>query len=50
MLGEDAVKDKKKEEEEAAKKEEQAKVTWYHEGSDGLRAARFWIADYSLPR
>ncbi len=23
---------------------------WYHEGSPDLMAARFWIADYSMPR
>ena len=23
---------------------------WYHEGSGELMAARYWIADYSMPR
>lgn len=26
------------------------KNRWYHEGSEALRKARLWIADYSLPR
>lgn len=25
-------------------------VTWYHQGSDELQIARYWIAQYSLPR
>ena len=25
-------------------------MTWYHEGSDELQLARYWIAQYSLPR
>ena len=28
----------------------QENITWYHEGSDALKEARFWIAEYSLPR
>ncbi len=23
---------------------------WYHQGPEGLSAARMWIAEYSLPR
>ena len=48
-LGKDAVRDKK-EHEEAVKKKEEATVTWYHEGSENLKSARLWIAEYSLAR
>uniref|UniRef100_H2ZDF3 Pre-mRNA processing factor 4 (PRP4)-like domain-containing protein n=1 Tax=Ciona savignyi TaxID=51511 RepID=H2ZDF3_CIOSA len=28
----------------------QSLTTWYHEGSESLKTARLWIAQYSLPR
>ena len=28
----------------------QANKTWYHEGSESLLKARYWIAEYSIPR
>lgn len=50
-MGENAIGQKVVEEEGGRKlvhKEHEA--TWYHEGPESLRAARFWIANYSLPR
>ncbi|XP_077986471.1 U4/U6 small nuclear ribonucleoprotein Prp4-like [Glandiceps talaboti] len=37
---------------EPAKVEEKQyeQKTWYHEGPPGLKKARYWIAEYSLPR
>lgn len=34
----------------ALKEQQDTSQTWYHEGSEALRLARLWIADYSLPR
>ncbi|XP_066900825.1 U4/U6 small nuclear ribonucleoprotein Prp4 [Halyomorpha halys] len=48
-LGEDAIQ-KKQEEEEEKLKQERDQETWYHEGSETLRAARLWIAKFSVPR
>jgi U4/U6 small nuclear ribonucleoprotein PRP4 len=31
-------------------KDQDNNQTWFHEGSDQLRLARIWIAEYSLPR
>lgn len=54
MLGENAINKRLDEEDskKAAMKEQQQDTsqTWYHEGSEALRIARLWIADYSLPR
>eukprot|EP00795_Rhopilema_esculentum_P010529 gene10529-19256_t len=36
--------------EEKEKVAESAQEVWYHEGSDALKKARQWIAEYSLPR
>lgn len=41
---------KKKVEETQEEKKESDNVTWYHEGSDSLKHARLWLANYSLPR
>lgn len=49
-LGEDAVKKKKEEEYIQEEKEKEYEATWYHEGSKGLKAARLWIARYSIPK
>ncbi|XP_071490179.1 U4/U6 small nuclear ribonucleoprotein Prp4-like [Diadema antillarum] len=52
-LGEMADQDKqaKKASREKAKEEQAEKeTTWYHEGPESLKSARFWIAEYSLPR
>ncbi|XP_075221896.1 U4-U6 small nuclear riboprotein factor 60K [Lycorma delicatula] len=49
-LGEDAIQRKQEEEEERLQQEKDQETTWYHEGSDSLREARLWIADYSLRR
>lgn len=54
MLGENAINKRLDEEDnkKAAMKEQQQDTsqTWYHEGSEALRIARLWIADFSLPR
>lgn len=54
-MGENAIGQKVVEQEEGGgggrkhvQKEHEA--TWYHEGPESLRTARFWIANYSLPR
>ncbi|XP_071820495.1 U4/U6 small nuclear ribonucleoprotein Prp4-like [Apostichopus japonicus] len=50
-LGEVQSKKQKAEEEERQKKKmEEEETTWYHEGPESLKTARFWIADYSVPR
>lgn len=49
-LGENAIKQKQTEEEERKQLQKEQETTWYHEGPESLRIARFWIADYSLPR
>lgn len=49
-LGENAIKQKQTEEEERKQLQKEQETTWYHEGPESLRMARFWIADYSLPR
>ncbi|KAK3088517.1 hypothetical protein FSP39_020089 [Pinctada imbricata] len=49
-IGTEALKKKREEEALEKKKREEENITWYHEGSDSLRNARFWIAKYSLPR
>lgn len=49
-LGETASKQKLAEEEEKKQLQKEQETTWYHEGPDALRIARFWIAHYSLPR
>lgn len=53
MLGENAI--SKRFDDEDGKKpsmreQQDTSQTWYHEGSEALRLARLWIADYSLPR
>lgn len=49
-LGEDAITQKIADEEERKQLQKEHETTWYHEGPEALRTARFWIADYSLPR
>lgn len=49
-LGENAISKKIAEEEERKQVQKDQESTWYHEGPDSLRTARFWIANYSLPR
>ena len=41
---------REKESEKDSDKEKTSQTTWYHEGSDELRLARYWIACYSIPR
>ena len=41
---------RKKEEQEKREEESQNEITWYHEGSDEVRLARIWLAEYSLKR
>ncbi|XP_077862427.1 U4/U6 small nuclear ribonucleoprotein Prp4-like [Saccoglossus kowalevskii] len=48
-LGEEYVLKEKKEEPQKTEKKYEQK-TWYHEGPASLKQARYWIADYSLPR
>lgn len=54
MLGENVRKDDDEPRKAAPTYQQQQQqdnsVTWYHEGSDALRTARLWIADFSLPR
>ncbi len=51
QLGEDAVRKKLAEDEERMREaREHDETTWYHEGPQELKAAREWIARYSLPR
>ncbi|CAH1786164.1 unnamed protein product [Owenia fusiformis] len=50
VIGADAIKKKRLEEEKQRKKDEEDNVTWYHEGTDSLKEARLWLAEYSLPR
>ncbi|CAF4625042.1 unnamed protein product [Rotaria sp. Silwood1] len=45
-----AQKLRKKEEDDKRIEDKKEEVTWYHEGSDELQIARYWIAQYSLPR
>ena len=50
-LGDDALKKTvDQEDDKAEEKEDKSGKTWYHEGSETLRLARLWIAEYSLPR
>lgn len=48
--GEDTLKKQKAEEEISKKKKEEENITWYHEGTESLKEARLWIAEYSIPR
>ncbi|XP_015789553.1 U4/U6 small nuclear ribonucleoprotein Prp4 [Tetranychus urticae] len=48
-LGEDAIK-KTKDEEKVDEKERDPNTTWYHEGPNSLKAARIWLAEYSIVR
>ena len=50
VIGQDAIKKKKEAYIERKIKEDQENVTWYHEGSETLKTARLWIADYSIKR
>lgn len=53
MLGENAIAKKLDDDDfkrPSAKEQQDTSQTWYHEGSEALRLARLWIADYSLPR
>lgn len=43
-LGEDAIQRKQEEEQERKQQEKDQEATWYHEGPDVLKDARFWIA------
>ncbi|KAK6978386.1 U4/U6 small nuclear ribonucleoprotein Prp4 [Biomphalaria glabrata] len=49
-LGQSALKKKKEEKLKELKKKEEDNITWYHEGPTSLREARYWIAQYSIPR
>ena len=49
-LGENAIPQKPAQEEERKTTQKEQESTWYHEGPEALRVARFWIAHYSLPR
>lgn len=49
-MGENAITKKIAEEEERKQQQKDQETTWYHEGPESLRTARFWIAHYSLPR
>lgn len=48
--GEEAYKRQKVEEIEEKKKRDEENITWYHEGPESLKDARYWIAEYSIPR
>lgn len=53
MLGESAIAKKLDDDDfkkPSQKEQQDTSQTWYHEGSEALRLARLWIADYSLPR
>ena len=52
MLGENAISRRLDDEDvkKPMKEQQDTSQTWYHEGSEALRLARLWIADYSLPR
>lgn len=53
MLGESALSKRLDDEDHkksSTKDQQDSTQTWYHEGSEALRLARLWIADYSLPR
>ncbi|GAB6023365.1 U4/U6 small nuclear ribonucleoprotein Prp4 [Chamberlinius hualienensis] len=50
FFGEDAIRKRKEEEEDRRHSEREHESTWYHEGPVALFDARFWIAEYSLPR
>jgi len=50
VIGQDAIKKKKEAYIERKIKEDKENVTWYHEGSETLKTARMWIADYSVKR
>ncbi|XP_041370101.1 U4/U6 small nuclear ribonucleoprotein Prp4-like [Gigantopelta aegis] len=50
QIGEDAIKQKKEEKEAARRKRDEENITWYHEGSNSLKQARYWLASYSIPR
>uniref|UniRef100_A0A182NDT5 Pre-mRNA processing factor 4 (PRP4)-like domain-containing protein n=1 Tax=Anopheles dirus TaxID=7168 RepID=A0A182NDT5_9DIPT len=45
-----AAKPAKEEEKPKNQQKETNESTWYHEGPESLRVARFWIANYSLSR
>ncbi|BFZ20632.1 hypothetical protein BsWGS_23671 [Bradybaena similaris] len=49
-LGESAIRQKKEEKQKEQKKKEEDNITWYHEGPQSLKNARYWIAEYSIPR
>lgn len=49
-VGESAIPQRPVEEEERRPGQKEQESTWYHEGPESLRKARFWIAHYSLPR
>jgi len=50
-LGEDAIRKKQAADEEKIREaREHDETTWYHEGPAALKAAREWLARYSIPR
>ncbi|KAK3587198.1 hypothetical protein CHS0354_016894 [Potamilus streckersoni] len=49
-LGTDIIQPKKQEEPVEIKPKDEDNITWYHEGSENLKKARYWIAEYSIPR
>ncbi|RXM95030.1 U4/U6 small nuclear ribonucleoprotein Prp4 [Acipenser ruthenus] len=50
VVGTDALKKSKKEDEKSKRPQDEFQQTWYHEGPETLKAARLWLARYSLPR
>ncbi|XP_074599181.1 U4-U6 small nuclear riboprotein factor 60K [Brevipalpus obovatus] len=49
-LGQFTIKKAKEEEKAELEKDRDPNTTWYHEGPESLREARYWIANYSLKR
>ncbi|XP_070582205.1 U4/U6 small nuclear ribonucleoprotein Prp4-like [Ptychodera flava] len=49
-LGEEHFAKEKKEDPVKAEEKKYEQKTWYHQGPQGLKKARYWLAEYSLPR
>lgn len=50
ILGEDAIKQRRGDLSQDLKKKDEEHVTWYHEGPNSLKEARYIIAEFSIPR
>lgn len=50
QIGADAIRKERVEALAEKKKKDEENITWYHEGSASLQEARYWIAEYSIPR